>query len=920
MVDYFISERDFEKHYYTDFFNLLRDSDHFNSWTDGDLAEVVQIITVNNWQPQLMVLPSFPDLIDKACNYYDTSDKGYALYRLLNDWKFKDANLVGGEFLDMCQTLFALVLQYNDATGRQAIYVEPFCTLPAQSGLVNDQDNQQEDDVVVRNPLNQRPDSVSSGEVPYDNPETASGYATSVDKSEQSKDLAQEEEDDPGFHPVRDVKNLVKEYQPLIKESKNPTATKMMMIGQSTLLVGNDLDRLLIKILGPVVDWLAIMPLKNEYTRQMDKEILNDNHYDADQLANIKEAQKKSRKWAFGLYGIFTIMILLFHWWAFGLVAIAITYIIRTWWSYSTSVDNSIPKMWKPYLKPLLNAGKIKDKDYWVTYPVMTYKRKLMIERFLKSGKSGAYASDILEDSVIISKLPNGLTVADISLSTDLQRHVVKSVDDHELTEYGMLPMVFNSMGNAYYEAHSTIRICLDYWFGQIGSDQLIAKIAEDPNLAGAYKELADMLEQQRLQAEEETRKQQEAKELAEMKADVEIRGLPATVANMLMVISKNKSDWGFNYWRVGKDGLTGNDRYIKARMRLLQGTSLKQVNALKPKIEAELRHQIMLKPLSDKGSFQMTILIKPDLAPFKLKVANIKEFANNNQLYFGEGLTGPMVSNWNDQANHMIISGKSGSGKTVTILSILTNMVMMKDYNYKNLIITSSSKVGDFAEFRKAGAYVGAGLDEILKTATAVLNEAKRREKLFADEEVSNLSEYNKKHSDNPMPQVLYLVDELENALNSSDTKKSKAIQATITEGLNIFRSSGITFIGAGQTPLKSRLGDILDKLSVKVVGSNNKNVTDQFSTEISDYYSTLTKKPQGVFFLSAENLELPDDTITFGNTNYTLLQTPYILDISTKTLPKLTGQSFMEGADTTGLTNDSADEEEIHLHGSLF
>ena len=429
----------------------------------------------------------------------------------------------------------------------------------------------------------------------------------------------------------------------------------------------------------------------------------------------------------------------------------------------------------------------------------------------------------------------------------------------------------------------------------------------EKPEFYSAFRELSSMkkdLEEQKKLEEIEYRNQLEL-------SKIQALNLSGKATNILSLVRKNKDSWGFNYWNLTSDAIVENDNFIRFRCKFLDNTTFNNIKNSKERIESSFRLPIQLKKLGDRGSFEMYVLKQSEIKPFSIKMSDVDSQNALNKVFLGKTLTGDLTYDWNHQANHFIISGVSGSGKSVAIRAILAQLVQLTDFDYRELYLTSSSKVADFVDFEQRGAFLSSGVEKQAKVFDYILNKLEAREQLFYEKGVDSIKSYNEKYPENPMGQLILVADEWENSRNNLDSKLAKKLEGTLVAILNIARSSGAVVIVGSQSILKSDVGTIADKMTVRISGTNKRNVLNQIDTEIADYYSTLTKKAQGVFFIEATNLESTTAQLAYGSTTFTLTQTPFISDISNN-LPILKGA---ENSSTILNTDEDENIDEISI-----
>lgn len=476
-------------------------------------------------------------------------------------------------------------------------------------------------------------------------------------------------------------------------------------------------------------------------------------------------------------------------------------------------------------------------------------------------------------------------------------RKPVSSLEEVELTDYYLIPQR-NTSSNyttaVYYQVHGEVYQSISGLLGIIDRSEWIDQIVTDDSINFAFPEIQEELEALREEREALEQEEREAQELAELQQKIAEAGLSEEVAGLVLKIRSKIDDWNFNLWN-GNQNMGGNASYFKVRCILRNGKSLNDIRRIQPTIEAELRHSVVINERQDKRAFDLTVILESQLKPYAMKSAELIDLNKQGKIFIGKSYTGELITQWNYQANHAVFAGKSGSGKSEAIREFLMQMAWLddggKDFDFTTMFLTSSSKIGDFADFGKRGALVASGIDAQIQVFAYVLKMLEAREALFYKESVQNIKDYNKKHPDSRMPQLILLADEYENTRGDLDKKKAQEAESLMVSILNIARSSGCVVLIGAQSILKQDIGTIKDKMTIRFSGKNEKNVLNTVDPSIASYYASYRGKPQGVFFYQADNLEIAGDYITQGETSFTLIQTPYLSDISTKTLPQLHG-----------------------------
>lgn len=596
-------------------------------------------------------------------------------------------------------------------------------------------------------------------------------------------------------------------------------------------------------------------------------------------------------------YGKIVLSILSFFILPLGWLWVALGWIIYV----PLKFNSNIKVLGVDWVYDVIDRDSMGQKSSVLTYyrlPLNALLLDVNFTNFLNSKYSGKEQASILSTQLVDDDHYGKIRL--LQLNNQYYRNKVKDLEAFEILNHFIIPQKSHEEGAVYYQVNSIVKQSAEAILEVISRDDFISLLKTDKEINFAFPEVKNTLKEQ---AEEE-QKQKEKREEIILKMDLltllRSKNINDSVADLFIKIYKNRNLWNFNLWNAN-DNLAGNDSYVKVRCILLNNKSVQDVERLKHSIEADLRHTIMIQPRQDKGAFDLVILLEEELQSYKLKNSEIEKYNQKKEFYIGKSLTGNLSSAWNYQANHFLIGGMSGSGKSVQILNILQQLANISQYSdkydYRMMFLTSSSKIGDFTEFSKAGALVASGIDKQIQVFRYVFKILEKREELFFSSGVANIEEYNKKVADDAkMGQIVLLADEWENTRQDLDSKKAKIAEGLLNGILNIARSSGCIVIVGAQSILKSSIGVIADKMTVKYSGYNRKNVLNTIDPSIADYYTTLDKKPQGVFFYDALNIKPQEDFLSFGNTSYTLIQTPYISDISAKTLGNLQGNELMD------------------------
>ena len=175
----------------------------------------------------------------------------------------------------------------------------------------------------------------------------------------------------------------------------------------------------------------------------------------------------------------------------------------------------------------------------------------------------------------------------------------------------------------------------------------------------------------------------------------------------------------------------------------------------------------------------------------------------------------------------HIGLFGESGSGKSTTLKTIITQLVL--NYSHEELDLYLSDNKGGtelniYSNLAHCKAFTKdiAGLKKIFKELN---EEAEKRYKLLFDAKLEDISSYNKKFKKKKLKNILFVIEEF------ASVYKDKSIQSMLELALSQWRSIGIYILITTQRPsakiingdLKCNLGTII---GLKTLDSNNSNV----------------------------------------------------------------------------------------------
>lgn len=234
------------------------------------------------------------------------------------------------------------------------------------------------------------------------------------------------------------------------------------------------------------------------------------------------------------------------------------------------------------------------------------------------------------------------------------------------------------------------------------------------------------------------------------------------------------------------------------------EGAKLSKIEALHKDLALALAaHPIRIEaPIPGKSLVGIEV---PNKAAALVRLGSLmkyKEFESSGPLGFalGRDVSGEPVFADIARMPHLLVAGATGSGKSVTIHSIILSLL------YKN---SPSSLRLLFIDPKRVELPIYAGIPHLLspvitdnKKAVGVfkwtIGEMERRYDLLSESGSRDLKSYNTKNSKTPLPYILVVVDELADLM----TSYGRDVEGSIVRLAQMARATGIHLILATQRP----------------------------------------------------------------------------------------------------------------------
>lgn len=253
-------------------------------------------------------------------------------------------------------------------------------------------------------------------------------------------------------------------------------------------------------------------------------------------------------------------------------------------------------------------------------------------------------------------------------------------------------------------------------------------------------------------------------------------------------------------------------------------GQSNNIINSLKDIIQTNFNCTIYIEePIENKFVLKLITQEFDDNYPYApIKVSSTQLFVGMTYDYQ------PVIVDLKNLA-HMLYTGMNGSGKTVCLLTALTNLIYYQNEFKWELYMSMISSKKDLRIFKdvKQCKYYAETLEDSYFLLKYLYNQMDYRNKLFnSDKEnyIVNIYEWNEKHPHQKLKDIIFATDEISFFMSDEfDTERDTTLK---DKCINIFirllkegRSVGVHVLGSLQRPDKENLPPIIkSQMGIKV------------------------------------------------------------------------------------------------------
>ena len=231
-------------------------------------------------------------------------------------------------------------------------------------------------------------------------------------------------------------------------------------------------------------------------------------------------------------------------------------------------------------------------------------------------------------------------------------------------------------------------------------------------------------------------------------------------------------------------------------------------------------------------------------------------------ELYVGNNEEGnPIIADMNS-FTHMLIGGDSGTGKSVFLMMVLSNLIAQHDNVDLYMLQIRKSDLVLFKDCKQV-KYLARDLEQahaILKRLNDICIERDKKIERHIGKGILNIKNYNNYFKNTPIKYAYILLDEFSFFIpNNTDTTQTKKIKKEILSYIQQIvvssRSSGIFVVTSLQKPVSSSIPtDIKSQLTTRVAFKLGDNATSL--VVLNNGNATALKPRQAIIKTSGEQL----------------------------------------------------------------
>jgi RecA/RadA recombinase len=409
-----------------------------------------------------------------------------------------------------------------------------------------------------------------------------------------------------------------------------------------------------------------------------------------------------------------------------------------------------------------------------------------------------------------------------------------------------------------------------------------------DADVNQSLPEVAEILAEKRKQKAAEDRAETE-----QMIGNVVKQDKSKAIINTLMT---SGLDWGIAVWNLNNGGIQESNNALLVRVRLVRTTTIADLRKALPEIAKAMRIKVTMAELADKGSANLIFHLRNDYTGKQLTVQEVEDNARLGRFELGMGDLGPIALKLpKSDFPATLIGGLSRSGKSTLATMLIISLLSLKTTGKRTYadVFIGTVKDEDYKAlgWNKQGMYIAgtpSTVYEMLRQVDKICTERKQK---FVKSGVVNISQYNQQHPDNPMTNILVIVDEYANLLSRSegetvevagkDVKLSTEIERLSVKLTQEHISRGCTLVVITQNFAKNAVGKLFDTVGARIIGFATTNVAASLDNtgELAKAMRGQEQSRKGLFFVNSPDLVPTKDTmLATMNNGYYQVRTNYL------------------------------------------
>lgn len=267
---------------------------------------------------------------------------------------------------------------------------------------------------------------------------------------------------------------------------------------------------------------------------------------------------------------------------------------------------------------------------------------------------------------------------------------------------------------------------------------------------------------------------------------------------------------------------------------RPAQGVKLSKISALQNDLALALAvHPIRMEtPIPGRSLVGIEI---PNKVITKVRLKNLleqPEFAHDHMaltLALGRDVAGNAVFANLERMPHLLIAGATGTGKTICLNTVIMSLLCCHSPELLKFILIDPKRV-EFPVYNGLPHLLSPVVMDAEKTVNVLrwaVSEMERRFEILSEANTRDIGVYNKKYSNEPLPFIIIIIDELADLMASH----GREVEAAIVRLAQMARAVGIHLVVATQRP------------SVEVItGLIKANITSRIAFQVASQVDSRT------------------------------------------------------------------------------